>query len=70
MSITTYHAGPRFGAASSNFSVSALARLVHAMLTRQRTRKALAELQDQHLADVGISREQALAEAVKPFWVR
>ena len=70
MSITTYHAGPRFGTVSSNFSVSALARLVHAMLTRQRTRKALAALDSQHLADVDISREQAIAEAAKPFWIR
>ena len=38
-------------------------------LARQRTRRALAQLDDRMLADVGITREQALREAEKPFWL-
>ncbi|MGB0203723.1 MAG: DUF1127 domain-containing protein [Neptuniibacter sp.] len=33
-----------------------------------RTRKALAELSDEQLKDIGLKREQAHAEASKPFW--
>lgn len=36
---------------------------------RSRSRAELLELSDEQLLDVGISREQALAEAHKPFWV-
>jgi uncharacterized protein YjiS (DUF1127 family) len=39
-------------------------------LTRRRQRNALANLaEDKHLlADIGLTREQALREAGKPFW--
>ena len=33
-----------------------------------RTRKALAELSDEQLKDIGLSRGQADIEASKPFW--
>lgn len=36
---------------------------------RHRQRHQLRELDDHLLADVGLSREQAVAEARKPFWV-
>jgi uncharacterized protein YjiS (DUF1127 family) len=36
---------------------------------RWRERRALEELDDRMLHDIGISRSQALAEASKPFWV-
>ncbi len=35
---------------------------------RARQRRQLAQLDDDRLRDIGISREQALAEARKPFW--
>ncbi|MBS0122956.1 DUF1127 domain-containing protein [Thetidibacter halocola] len=35
---------------------------------RNRTRKALAQLDDHLLHDVGLSRAEAGLEAVKPFW--
>jgi uncharacterized protein YjiS (DUF1127 family) len=35
-----------------------------------RERRALEELDDRALRDIGISRSQALTEANKPFWVR
>lgn len=34
-----------------------------------RTRKALSELDDERLKDIGLSREQAKTEAGKMFWV-
>lgn len=35
---------------------------------RVRTRKQLMELSDEQLRDIGISREQAKLEAMRPFW--
>jgi uncharacterized protein YjiS (DUF1127 family) len=35
---------------------------------RVRTRKQLLELSDEQLRDIGISREQAKLEAMRPFW--
>jgi uncharacterized protein YjiS (DUF1127 family) len=35
---------------------------------RSRQRGALAELDDHLLEDIGITRQQASAEAAKPFW--
>jgi len=38
------------------------------MHARWRQRQALLDLDDHLLADIGVSREQALREARKPFW--
>jgi uncharacterized protein YjiS (DUF1127 family) len=38
------------------------------MLERRRQRRALLQLDDHLLADIGVSREQALREAGKWFW--
>lgn len=38
------------------------------MLHRWRTRRALLELDDQQLRDIGLSWEQARQEGSKPFW--
>jgi uncharacterized protein YjiS (DUF1127 family) len=35
---------------------------------RSRQRQALAELDDHHLKDIGVTRQQAVEEAAKPFW--
>ncbi|MCE0462604.1 MULTISPECIES: DUF1127 domain-containing protein [Pseudomonas] len=35
---------------------------------RLHTRKALLELTPEQLRDIGLSREQARAEGLKPFW--
>lgn len=35
---------------------------------RVRTRRQLMELSDEQLRDIGISREQAKLEAMRPFW--
>jgi uncharacterized protein YjiS (DUF1127 family) len=39
------------------------------MLERRRQRHALLELDDHLLADIGLTREQALREAGKSLWV-
>jgi uncharacterized protein YjiS (DUF1127 family) len=35
---------------------------------RSRQRQALAQLDDHHLDDIGMTRQQAIAEVAKPFW--
>jgi uncharacterized protein YjiS (DUF1127 family) len=35
---------------------------------RSRQRQALAQLDDRLLEDIGVTRQQAIAEAAKPFW--
>lgn len=51
-------------------------RFVHALelalrwIDRGRQRRLLAELDDRMLADIGITREEALREAYRPFWRR
>ena len=48
--------------------LSSLASMVVIWLNRRQGRRDLSELDDRLLADVGISREDALWEARKPFW--
>lgn len=47
-------------------------RMIAAWMMRSAQRRALRELSQEGrlLADIGLTREQALAEAVKPFWRR
>jgi uncharacterized protein YjiS (DUF1127 family) len=45
-----------------------LAGLVRTWIERSRQRDALRELDPHLLRDIGISPEQARAEAGKPFW--
>lgn len=51
--------GPRLGA---------LGQLVSTWLGRSRQRRALRELPDWLLEDIGVTAEQALQESGKPFW--
>ncbi|AJW29003.1 hypothetical protein Z042_26380 [Chania multitudinisentens RB-25] len=45
-----------------------LLRRLQRCLQRQQTRRALLWLSDAQLADVGLSRAQAMHEWRKPFW--
>ena len=48
--------------------LTSLAGMTAIWLNRRQGRRDLSELDDRLLADVGISREDALWEAGKPFW--
>ncbi|HEV7878270.1 DUF1127 domain-containing protein [Bradyrhizobium sp.] len=48
--------------------LSSLAGTMVIWLNRRQGRRDLRELDDRLLADVGISREDAVSEAGKPFW--
>ena len=48
--------------------LSSLAGTIVIWLNRRQGRRDLSELDDRLLADVGISRQDALREAGKPFW--
>jgi uncharacterized protein YjiS (DUF1127 family) len=48
--------------------LSSLANVIAIWLNRQQGRRDLSDLDDRLLADVGISREDAVWEAGKPFW--
>jgi len=45
-----------------------LSALLAVWAMRRRTRRTLSELDDRQLADVGLTRRQALLETAKPFW--
>lgn len=51
-------------------SVSPLMAWLRAAVRRVRQRRALAELDDRALRDIGVTRVEAQAEANKPFWRR
>ena len=38
------------------------------MLARRRSRRALLEMTDEQLKDIGLSRAEAHGEAYRPFW--
>jgi uncharacterized protein YjiS (DUF1127 family) len=68
--------GPSFGRWTElypqNGPSSAISRWLHQIIpewiARHRERKALMELSDHLLDDIGLSHEAALREATKPFW--
>ncbi len=49
-------------------SMAEVLALVGSWYQRARQRRQLAELSDRQLADIGISRAEARAEAQRPFW--
>jgi uncharacterized protein YjiS (DUF1127 family) len=50
--------------------IAELVTIVELWAERRRQRRALAELSDHTLHDIGISRAEAWREAQKPFWRR
>jgi uncharacterized protein YjiS (DUF1127 family) len=50
------------------FSLAYWVTLAKWCFARRRQRKALLELDDRMLADVGITKSQAIDEGKKPFW--
>ena len=49
-------------------SLAAAFVLIRRWIERTRQRRALVELDDQMLRDIGITRVEAVREAEKPFW--
>ena len=47
---------------------AAAVRAVLFWMERSRQRRALAELDDRLLRDIGLTREEALQECANPFW--
>ena len=48
--------------------IAAAVALIARWIRTARQRKALAELDDQLLRDIGITRVEAIKDAEKPFW--
>ncbi|MGB8400462.1 DUF1127 domain-containing protein [Bradyrhizobium sp.] len=59
-----------FRAAAGRNLLSACDHIIAIWLDRRQGRQELVSLDDRQLKDVGISREEALREAGKPFWRR
>lgn len=70
MSVLMEQAGSQMGRVGGRFSLFALTRRMHEVLTCRHSRKALARLVPHQPDDIGVSLEQALAEAAKPWWTR
>ncbi len=73
--IDTYRAESRFQIRSTptttgrkTVSLLAIVEWIEALLERRRSRLALAEMTDEQLKDIGISRYDAHQEAHRPFW--
>jgi uncharacterized protein YjiS (DUF1127 family) len=56
---------PQAGLASR---IQAGVKLVFRLIDRQRQRRELLDLDDHLLNDIGVSRQEAVWEARKPFW--
>jgi len=54
--------------ASGRAALSRLARVLRLWSARVHQRQHLAELSLQRLEDIGVSADEASAEAAKPFW--
>lgn len=59
--------GARTSVPARRFS-SVLARALAGAIATRRDRQRLAALDDHTLADIGVSRAEALAEARRPIW--
>lgn len=67
----TYGAGTvRAPQTTASSRLGACIALFRRVRERQRQRRALRDLDDHLLRDIGKSRREALAEASKPFWRR
>lgn len=60
---------PRADAAGVRGRMNALLATPSLWVERHRTRRALAELDDHLLRDIGVTQAEAQIECAKPFWV-
>ena len=68
MATITLGGAHRLARAGGVMNLGSALRMVREMQDRHAARQALTRMDDRLLADIGISREQALAEANKPLW--
>ncbi|MEC9244458.1 DUF1127 domain-containing protein [Nitratireductor rhodophyticola] len=59
---------PPLGRKASGFTLRSVLRRVETWLGKRRSRLALLQLTDEQLRDVGISRDEARREGLRPFW--
>jgi uncharacterized protein YjiS (DUF1127 family) len=55
--------------ARSKTSITSVLTWIETQLERRRSRRALLEMSDEQLKDIGISRGEAYREANRPMWV-
>ncbi|WP_163271350.1 DUF1127 domain-containing protein [Chelativorans alearense] len=62
--------GLSFGLAARHLArlLVAVAERLESMMEKRRSRRALLELSDEQLKDIGISRADAVREGIRPFW--
>jgi uncharacterized protein YjiS (DUF1127 family) len=58
----------RATAGRAGFSLTAALTWLETVLARRRSRRALLEMTDDQLKDIGLSRSEAHGEAYRPFW--
>jgi uncharacterized protein YjiS (DUF1127 family) len=58
----------RATAGRAAFSLTSALTWLEAVLARRRSRRALLEMTDEQLKDIGLSRCEAHGEAYRPFW--
>ncbi len=66
--VSSSFGNPKQSKLDTNFKATNLYSTLKIWHQRTIQRRQLAQLQDHILEDIGISKEQALAEASKPFW--
>lgn len=66
--LVAVQAGSRLHTHTAKHLFRALVARIGLMFERARTRQQLAELSDQQLADIGISRSDRIVELNRPFW--
>jgi uncharacterized protein YjiS (DUF1127 family) len=65
---TRFSLDAAFGALGAALSVSALLAKAEAWSALTRQRRALADLDEARLRDIGVTAGQAAREAARPFW--
>ncbi len=68
MTTTTLRSPATVAARRGGLFAGGLFAWLRGVAARHESRQALARMDDRLLADIGVSRAQALYEASKPFW--
>jgi uncharacterized protein YjiS (DUF1127 family) len=66
--VTERAVNPAWAPAERGSALGRCQDLLRIWLQRSRQRRALSELDDHLLRDIGVARREAVREAAKPFW--